>query len=68
MYRLRWIYASIYFLKKKYLDRFSSKLKKSIPLISFVLIITPKGVFIINYIYIFFFIFCVCMTMFIILD
>lgn len=35
---------------KKDLDRFSLKLKKSIPLISFVLIITQKGVFIINYI------------------
>lgn len=44
--------------KKKYLDRFSSKLKKSIPLISFVLIIKQKGVFIINYIYFFFYLLC----------
>lgn len=41
--------------KKKYLDRFFLKLKKSIPLISFVLIITQKGGFIINYISFFFF-------------
>lgn len=39
--------------KKKYLDIFFLKLKKSIPLISFVLIITPKRGFY-NQIYIFF--------------